>query len=119
MSPGKKPSTIAGLRRGIGSVPASERRVSEMTDAEVQTLASPLAASTRTKPARITLNLPPGLYRQLARWADEAAETMNVPRVGVQDALRAMVSVITGDEAPSCSARVLAEVRDHIRQARA
>jgi hypothetical protein len=76
-------------------------------------------AGDHVKPARVTLNLPPELYRQLTRWADSAAETMNVPRVGVQDALRAMVSVITGDEAPSCSARVLAEVGQHIRQARA
>jgi hypothetical protein len=63
------------------------------------------------KPARVTLNLPPDLYRQLARWADSAAETIGVPRVGVQDTMRAMIRVITGDEAPSCSARVLAELR--------
>jgi hypothetical protein len=67
--------------------------------------------STPAKPARVTLNLPPELYRQLGRWCDSAAETIDIPRVGVQDAMRAMIRVITSDEAPSCSARVLAELR--------
>jgi hypothetical protein len=52
----------------------------------------------RTKPARITLNLPPELYRQLVRWTDSAAETIDVPRGGDQDALRAMIRVITADQ---------------------
>jgi hypothetical protein len=69
----------------------------------------------RTKPARVTLNLPPELYRQLQRWTDSAAETIDVPRVGVQEAMRAMIRVITSGEAASCSARVQAELRIELR----
>lgn len=105
MSPTRKPSTVAGLRAGM-TVPASEKRVSEMTTAEIQTL-----AGAAPKPARVTLNLPPELYRQLNRWCDSMADTIDVPRVGVQEAMRAMIRVITGDEAPTCAARVAAELR--------
>lgn len=69
----------------------------------------------RTQPARVTLNLPPELYRQLNRWCDSAADTIDVPRVGVQEAMRAMIRVLTGDEAPTCSARVIAELRMQLR----
>src|SRR5437763_1351293 len=100
MSPTRRPSSVASLRRAMAPPAAGE------------VAASPVRhdASNR-KPARVTLNLPPELYRQLNRWADSAAETIDVPRVGVQETLRAMIRVITGDEAPSCSARVLAELR--------
>jgi len=67
-----------------------------------------------TAPARVTLNLPPELYRQLVRWTDSAAESIDVPRVGVQDALRAFIRVITedgGQATPSTNARVLAQLR--------
>ena len=66
------------------------------------------------KPARITLNLPPELYRQLTRWADSAAETIDVPRVGVQDALRAMVRVITEGQAKNAEQQVYAAIRDEL-----
>jgi hypothetical protein len=59
----------------------------------------------------VTLNFPPGLYRDLDRWAREAADSIGVPRVGVQDAVRAMVAVITGGEARNAEILVLAEVR--------
>jgi len=35
----------------------------------------------RSKPVRITLDLSPELYRQLTRWADDAAVDLDVPRV--------------------------------------
>jgi hypothetical protein len=63
------------------------------------------------EPVRVTLNIPPGLYRDLDRWAREAADAIDVPRVGVQDAVRAMVRVITGGEARNAEILVLAEVR--------
>jgi hypothetical protein len=68
--------------------------------------------SIRTAPARITLNLPPALYRELLRWADGAAETIDVPRVGVQDALRAMIRVMTDGSAPNTTARIIAQLRE-------
>jgi len=101
MSPTSKPSSVAGLRRGVAGPPA----------AAAPTAAVPAPKPGQAKPVRVTLNFPPELFRQLDGWAREAADTIGAPRVGVQDAVRAMIRVITGDEAPSCSARVLAELR--------
>ncbi len=47
----------------------------------------------RSKPVRITLDLSPELYRQLTRLADSAAITLDVPRVALADAVRAMIRV--------------------------
>lgn len=64
----------------------------------------------RTAPARVTLNLPPSLYRDIERWALDAAETLVIPRVSVQDALRAMIrACLTDNEASSAA---LASVRE-------
>jgi len=54
----------------------------------------------RSKPVRITLDLSPELYRELTRWADSAAVTLDVPRVALADAMRAMIRVAAenGDE---------------------
>lgn len=98
MSPTKRPSSVAALRRGVGQVPASE-------------VQAPAAPPVPAKPVRVTLNFPPELFRQLDGWTREAADAIGAPRVGVQDAVRAMVRVVTSGEAPSCAARVLAELR--------
>jgi hypothetical protein len=82
MSPMRKPSAVDSIRR------AADRTGAEKRAAEVQS----------AKPARITLNLPPALYRQLSRWADATAEQLDVPRVPVQDALRAMIQALTVDD---------------------
>src|SRR4029079_19263477 len=47
----------------------------------------------RSKPVRITLDLSPELYRQLTAWGDSAAVTLDVPRVSLADAVRAMIRV--------------------------
>jgi len=47
----------------------------------------------RSKPVRITLDLSPELYRQLTNWAASAAITLDVPRVALADAVRAMIRV--------------------------
>jgi hypothetical protein len=49
----------------------------------------------RSKPVRITLDLSPELYRELTRWADTAAVELDVPRVALADAMRAMIRVTT------------------------
>jgi hypothetical protein len=49
----------------------------------------------RSKPVRVTLDLSPELYRELARWADKAAIELDVPRVPLVDAVRAMIRVAT------------------------
>ena len=45
----------------------------------------------RSKPVRITLDLSPELYRQLTQWADSAAVALDVPRIALADAMRAMI----------------------------
>ena len=47
----------------------------------------------RSKPVRITLDLSPELYRQLTQWADAASVALDVPRVSLADAVRAMIRV--------------------------
>jgi hypothetical protein len=51
----------------------------------------------RSKPIRITLDLSPELYRQLTQWADSAAIELDVPRVALADAVRAMIRVTAED----------------------
>ena len=63
----------------------------------------------RSKPVRITLDLSPELYRQLTQWADAAAVELDVPRVALADAVRAMIRVTT--ENPG-------EVMDRLRRDR-
>lgn len=63
----------------------------------------------RSKPVRITLDLSPELYRQLTRWTDAAAAELNVPRVALADAMRAMIRVTTENPA---------EVLDRLRRDR-
>ncbi len=57
--------------------------------------APPGQTAIRSKPVRITLDLSPELYRQLTRWADSAAIALDVPRVALADAVRAMIRVTT------------------------
>jgi hypothetical protein len=51
----------------------------------------------RSKPVRITLDLSPELYRQLTHWADATAIALDVPRVALADAVRAMIRVTMDD----------------------
>jgi hypothetical protein len=76
---------------------AQERRKAQMAAAAARRAepdASPAGRTAiRSKPVRITLDLSPELYRQLARWADTAAIELDVPRVALVDAVRAMIRV--------------------------
>jgi hypothetical protein len=49
----------------------------------------------RSRKVRITLDLTPELYRELTMWAESAAITLDVPRVSLADAVRAMIRVTT------------------------
>jgi hypothetical protein len=65
----------------------------------------------RSKPVRITLDLSPELYRQLTRLADSAAIALDVPRVALADAVRAMIRVTA--ENPGEVLDLLRRDRDH------
>jgi hypothetical protein len=74
-----------------------ERRKAQMTAAATRRTepGAHLAGRTaiRSKPVRITLDLSPELYRQLTRWAHSAAIELDVPRIALADAVRAMIRV--------------------------
>ncbi len=75
-----------------------ERRKAQMAAAaarrtEPDARPRPYRTAIRSKPVRITLDLSPELYRQLTRWADTAAIELDVPRVALADAMRAMIRV--------------------------
>lgn len=71
-----------------------------------------MSAPDRPKPVRVTLDLAPADYEGLNRWAAAATLALpGAPRITLASALRAMIRVVTGDEAPTCAARVLAELR--------
>ncbi len=74
-----------------------DRRKAQMTAAAARR-AEPGArqagqTAIRSKPVRITVDLSPELYRQLTHWAESAAITLDVPRVPLADAMRAMIRV--------------------------
>lgn len=48
-------------------------------------------------PVRVTLNIPPDLYRQLRKWTDAAADEIGAHQVSQQDALRAMLTTVIQD----------------------
>ena len=76
-----------------------ERRKAQMTAAALSRTEPGARPASRTrirsKPVRITLDLSPELYRQLTRWAHSAAIELDVPRVPLADAMRAMIRVTT------------------------
>ena len=90
-----------------------ERRKAQMTAAATRRTepgAGPAGKTAiRSKPVRITLDLSPELYRQLTQWADSAAVALDVPRVSLADAVRAMIRV---------SAENPGEVLDRLRRDR-
>ena len=76
---------------------AREQRKAQMAAAAARRTGpdAPPAGRTaiRSKPVRITLDLSPELYRQLTQWTDSAAVALDVPRVSLADAVRAMIRV--------------------------
>ena len=92
---------------------AREQRKAQMAAAAARRTAPDAAPAGRTairsKPVRITLDLSPELYRQLTQWADAAAVSLDVPRVSLADAVRAMIRV---------SAENPGEVLDRLRRDR-
>jgi hypothetical protein len=55
----------------------------------------------RSKPVRITVDLPPETCRQLREWTTKAAAELDLPRLALADARRAMVRVAAVDNGTS------------------
>jgi hypothetical protein len=76
-----------------------ERRKAQMAAAALSRTESGARPTGRTairsKPVRITLDLSPELYRELTQWTQSAAIELDVPRVALADAVRAMIRVTT------------------------
>jgi hypothetical protein len=72
-----------------------EQRQAQMTAAAARRAEPdaqpPGRTAIRSRPVRITLDLSPELYRQLTQWAASAAIALDVPRVPLADAVRAMI----------------------------
>jgi hypothetical protein len=106
MTPTQRPSSIAGLRRGIATTTAAEPANPTHVSHISADRGSPI------KPARVTLNLHPDLYRTLTAWCTTAARDIGAPRVSVQDALRTMITTAITDK------DITAEVIEQLRQTR-
>ncbi|HEY1920259.1 MAG TPA: hypothetical protein VGH27_32210 [Streptosporangiaceae bacterium] len=74
-----------------------EQRKAQMAAAAARRTAPDAAPAGRTairsKPVRVTLDLSPELYRQFTQWADAAAVELDVPRIPLAEAMRAMIRV--------------------------
>jgi len=62
----------------------------------------------RSKPVRITVDLPPELYRRLTRWTQDAAEEIDAAKLPFAEVVRAMIRA-AGD--PDVRPRILSELR--------
>jgi hypothetical protein len=95
MSPTKRPSAVAGLKRGLSGAQAEA-----VAPAPANKVADLPQSSARTKPIRVTLDLDPATYKELNRWLGTAAVAVNPdhPRLSLAKALRAMIHATTTDE---------------------
>ena len=91
-----------------------ERRKAQMTAAAARRAEPgappPGRTAIRSKPVRITLDLSPELYRQLTQWAASAAIALDVPRVPLADAVRAMIR--TAADTPDKALELLRHERE-------
>lgn len=91
-----------------------EQRQAQMTAAAARRAElgarPPGRTAIRSKPVRITLDLSPELHRQLTQWAASAAITLDVPRVALADAVRAMIRATA--ESPDKALELLREDRE-------
>ena len=95
------------------STPREQRKAQMLAAAARRTehaAQPPGRTAIRSKPVRITLDLSPELYRQLTQWAASAAIALDVPRVALADAVRAMIRATA--ESPDKALELLRHERE-------
>lgn len=90
MSPTKRPSAVAGLKRGLGGGQAEAQQ-------ETSNPSHGRDLPTRTKPVRVTLDLDQETYTALNQWLGSAAAEVGAP-VSKARALRAMIRAVSLDK---------------------
>lgn len=63
------------------------------------------------RPVRLTIDLKPELHRKLSRWAADTAEALDIPRLTLADAVRAMIETMTEDVEPGAGTVVRLRLR--------
>lgn len=63
----------------------------------------------RSKPVRITIDLAPEQYRALTTWTTHAATELEIPRLTLADAVRAMAKLVATND--TVSGAVIATIR--------
>ena len=85
MSATKRPGAVDGLRRGVGTAPRGREDDNTGAGSRWEDVRDTINGETADlpprpeKPVRVTLNIPPALYRQLRKWTDSAADEIGVP----------------------------------------
>lgn len=66
----------------------------------------------RTRPVRLTVDMPPPLHRDLKRWANEAAAELDVADVPAAAVIRVLVGRLVDGADPGLADAVLQEIGD-------
>lgn len=83
------------------------------------------STAVRTKPARMTVDMPPALRRQLKAWTGYAANRLDVMDVAGAEVVRILIEMLTAtpesrawdqDFTPDLARRVLLEVSQRIEE---
>lgn len=115
----------ARLRARASSPPSSFHPVSTdisssvdtglVTPAAAQVPLTPVAPSVRTKPVRLTVDIPPADHAALVRLAVDAATQLGATRVPGQELVRALIHRMLSD--PQLQQQIVADV-DQVRRRR-